>query len=444
MTSADSARLLLLIFAGAYVAGPATAEFPSYEGNTVLFGNLHAHTALSDDVRDPDNELSPAQAFKYAREHGLDFLALSDHHKATDSSHRLFMTANEYRNKLFNVADNHSSGQNFIAVAGIEWGNISTGNHINVFGAKSLPPDDIKDKGYDDLYTWAKDNAEFVQLNHPYSWSEKGNRKREVGNFGIELYADPATFVENVDPVAKTMSIITSVNGKQIYGQHRHAESKTHRDMHHKALTEWHKHLNMGFRLSPAANQDTHWRNWGTVTAARTAVWVGTPSYRGLMNGIKANRIYASEDDELVVVFQVEYKGRRHWMGSTVQIDDDDADVDILVKIWQSEGSDGDPTDEGPYTVTIFSDRDGIGNQAATIWNEIQDIPGGELRRIRASVLDGEYIYVKVTEQDGKDNPVGDGVDEFINETGAVGSDGQRDDMNDRAWTTPIWFEKVR
>lgn len=40
----------------------------------------------------------------------------------------------------------------------------------------------------------------------------------------------------------------------------------------------------------------------------------------------------------------------------------------------------------------------------------------------------------------GKDNPVGEGDDEFNNKTGHSGPDGKRDDINDSAWTAPIWF----
>lgn len=420
----------------------AAAEPPSYKGKIVLFGNLHAHSAQSDDVGDPNNQMSPLQAFTFASQNGIDFLAISDHHKATDSNHRLFMTASEYKNKLFNVANTFNSSHSFIAIPAIEWGNTATGNHVNIFGADELPPDSVLDADYDELYDWAKGKAEFVQFNHPYSWAAKSNRDRDVGNFGIELFDDSATFVDTVDPVVKTMPIITTVKGGHINGQHANATNKTHRGVHIKAEREWRKHLNMGFHISPVANQDTHRTNWGVVTAARTAVWVGTNSYRGLMNGIKVNRVYATEDDELVVVFQVEYKGRRHWMGDTVMLDGDEDDVDVLVRIWQGAGSDGDSTDEGPYTVTIFSDWDGIGNRLATVWDVIENIRTKELRRIRVPVLAGEYIYIQVTEQNGKDNPVGDGEDVFHNSTGAPGADGNRDDMNDSAWTTPIWFKK--
>ena len=97
-------RIVLLAFLP-LLAANAGAESPSYKGKMVLFGNLHAHSKLSDDVRDPNNEMSPLQAFTFAGQNGVDFLAISDHHKATDSNHRIFMTASEYDNQLFDVAD---------------------------------------------------------------------------------------------------------------------------------------------------------------------------------------------------------------------------------------------------------------------------------------------------------------------------------------------------
>ena len=55
----------------------------------------------------------------------------------------------------------------------------------------------------------------------------------------------------------------------------------------------------------------------------------------------------------------------------------------------------------------------------------------------------GEYIYLEITEQNGSDNTVGDGDDEQNNATGANGGDGIRDDLNDNAWTSPIWFVRA-
>ena len=63
-------------------------------------------------------------------------------------------------------------------------------------------------------------------------------------------------------------------------------------------------------------------------------MWGDSVSYDDLMAGFKANRVYASEDDELVGAFQVEYSGSKHWMGETVDLSADEDDVDVLVKIW--------------------------------------------------------------------------------------------------------------
>jgi hypothetical protein len=170
-------------------------------------------------------------------------------------------------------------------------------------------------------------------------------------------------------------------------------------------------------------------------------LWDGP--YASLMDAIRKNRVYATEDDELAVAFQVNFAGKNYWMGETVPIPSERVDVEVTVFIAQAEGSDGDDVDEGKYTVTVFSDSDGIGRHEASVWSQIEDVPSGAPFKFPLEILADEYIYLRITEQGGKDNPVGDGVDEVNNETGAHGADGKRDDMNDSAWTTPIWFTQV-
>lgn len=413
---------------------------PIYKNKVVLFGNLHAHSSLSGDVGGSNGDLIPANAFEYAHENGLDFIAITDHHKATDCTPTMRISKEEYNRDLYGVAMEYNEAHKgeFVAIPGIEWGNIATGNHLNVIGARKLPPDTILNKDYDELYEWASSNSQFIQFNHPHSWKRKSNRNKEVGNFGENLFQDSDDFRTNVDEVVKTISIICSVFGGHIGGKHKHSIDKVHKDMQWENYYK--KYLNMGFHLSPAANQDTHWRNWGTVTAARTAVWAGKVSYGSLMNAFKANKVYATEDDELVVVFQVEYKGKRYWMGETVPLENDQATVDVVIKIWQAEGADDDPIDEGPYTVSIIADLDGIGGSEASEEESYNDIPSNKLRRIPFQVSKDSYLYVKVTEQNGKDNPIGQGKDDYDNQSGEAVPDGNRDDMNDSAWTSPIWF----
>lgn len=160
----------------------------------------------------------------------------------------------------------------FIAIPAIEWGTAATGNHVNLIGADATPPDRVRNEDYNELYEWAQqDHVEFIQFNHPNS-GPSGDNRRRVGNYGEALYASTEDFVEAVDDIVNTMSIITTVPGGHLTGRDRHSEDKTHREAQWE---NWYKrYLNKGLHVSPAANQDTHWRNWGTVTAARTSVWV--------------------------------------------------------------------------------------------------------------------------------------------------------------------------
>lgn len=429
------------------VASLCYAQRPTHDGKVLLFGNLHAHSQLSDDVQSTGDAMSPLKAFQYAHQHGLDFLAISDHHKATDSSNRLWMTQSEYKSQLFDIAVKYNADHPglFIAIPGIEWGTTKTGNHINAFGIRSLPPDTIKDKDYREFIAWVKDNAEFIQFNHPYSWKAESGRNKQVGNFGRALYSSDVAFVAAADLVVRTFSVISTVKGGHISGQHKHSTAKTYREIHTEHYKLYKEHLNLGFRISPAANQDTHWTNWGTVTAARTAVWADSASYEDLMKAFKANRVYATEDDEMAVAVQVEYKGQRYWMGETVPLDAEEDDVVLIVKVWQGPGSDNDPIDEGPYTITIFSDPDGIGGHEAAAWGTPHPgVLANVEKRIPLHVASGQYLYVQVTEEGGKDNPIGDGEDEINNDTGQPGADGKRDVLNDSAWTTPIWFTSAQ
>lgn len=381
---------------------PCQAQRQTFDGKTVLFGNLHAHSTLSDDTSMSDAERTPLKAFTYAHDHGLDFLGITDHYKADDSINRLSLTPAEYKTELFDVAMqfNLDHPGEFIAIPGIEWGTTATGNHLGIYGSTTLPPDSIKDKDYKKLYDWAATNAKFLQCNHPYSWNWKSNRNKAVGNFAEKQFPSLSDFVSTVGPQLGTMSVICSVHGGHISGKFRDSEEKIHRDIHRDHFGVFTEFLNKGFQLSPAANQDTHGKNWGTVTAARTAVWADSVAYDGLIEGLQNNCVYATEDDELAIGFQAHVDGKRYWMGETVP----------------------------------------MASSQAAVTKSFTDVPANADFTIPLNAVNGEYCFLQVTEQNGKDNPVGNGEDEIDNATGDEAADGKRDDMNDSAWTTAIWF----
>jgi len=124
----SSLREYPFVYALAFVAliagtAPVFAQLDvdhEHDGKVVLFGNLHAHSNLSKDIKPFDASLSPKKAFQYAKDHGLNFLAISDHHKAADSPHPLRLSANDFAKKLVEVAhDFNAANPGFVAIPAI-------------------------------------------------------------------------------------------------------------------------------------------------------------------------------------------------------------------------------------------------------------------------------------------------------------------------------------
>src|SRR5438552_18154226 len=64
-------------------------------------------------------------------------------------------------------------------------------------------------------------------------------------------------------------------------------------------------YLNMGFRLAPTADQDNHYKTWGTVTDARTAIIADALNKPALLAAMRARHVYATEDKNLRLMFRV-------------------------------------------------------------------------------------------------------------------------------------------
>jgi hypothetical protein len=433
----------------------------------VLFGNLHSHSRLSDDTDTVPAairaQMTPLFGYTHAQEAGLDFLAISDHQKGRnvtsegiqEPENSLSMSEDEYLTQLVQVANDYNAAHQgqFVAIAGIEWGNTATGNHMNVLGLRELPPrgtgtgpavaGEVFGREYDKVFAWARTHADFVQFNHPGNWKAEGShRDLSVGNFGEALYPTNAAFVAGAGDVVATCAVLNSVQGGHINGPHAHEELRLHRDLNWGSyVLEWRRLLNMGFHLAPTADQDTHRLNYGTVSAARTAVWAKSRSYADLIEAFKARRVYATEDDEMVVALQVESGGRTYWMGDTVPLEDEQADVTVVVRVWQAPGVTNDALEEGPYEIDVWRDEDGIDNQQAAKMAPTHAANTGEELRFPLHVTRGQYFFLEVRETNGKDNLLGEGDDERNNANpDDHHPDGLRDNPNDTAITAPIWF----
>ncbi len=261
----------------------------------ILFGNLHSHTSYS------DGSGTPAEAFTFAHNAGLDFLGITEHNHhqaeqgAADRADGILIAKDPtLYDDLIHVAEQENGAGHILALWGQEFSSISKGNHLNVFSVRAVIDDAIVPNGqYKTLYdSWLPDHPEvsFIQFNHPWDLNDP------VKQYGLDNYQKKYWKLRNATaPYVRTIEVINGPGTKNEEGLHAVAEGESFFQLF----------LTRGFRLAPSADQDNHYRTWGTLSDARTGVLTTGRSLEDLVNGIRARRLYASTDKNLRIHYWV-------------------------------------------------------------------------------------------------------------------------------------------
>ena len=437
----------ILIFISSGFAQPV-----NYQGLNCYFGVMHAHSVLSPDFRpQPGNynqfrqlaasttgderfqiQNGPFLAYKRAADAGkLDFLAITDHvhgpeggeaeycrHEMPFGGYRLIYDSASRIN-----ADPQYRGR-FLAIPGMEWSTIGSGNHVNIFFARNPVPQNIPNGNFRALFMnyltnpalEGRNNLLLVQMNHPNQDNYSTSYGRRDFPAGAAGYAQFAAFYRN------TFLGIEHINNSSNGGNNNALEINAHQDG--DGLARFYRlYLNMGFRLAPIGDHDNHRANWGRHTAARTGVWASEMTPAKFAEAYRQRRVYATEDNEMAVAFLSE--GR--WMGSVVRVPAAGQTRTFTVMVTQAPDTDtGQVQNEGPYIIQLFGDEDGAGGaEAAPVQFNYNGAPRssiqiqqGQTVQLTYRVRPGSYFYLHVKETNGRD------------------AGGQNAD----AWTAPIFF----
>ena len=396
---------------------PTPAASPQPGQSHIFFGNLHAHTKYS------DGSGTPAGAFAQARDQGrLDFLAVTEHNHdkaengigSGDPRKDGIMIATQpalYNGadaaSLISTARRFTSDGAFVAIAGQEFSTISSGNHVNVFEVGKVI--DVASGDFKTLYdVFLPQNPDvlnespLVQFNHPDFRADVENAgtpaTQKANDYGLDDFG--GDFAELVKHAEKFVSLIEIVSGPALKDGGNLAIGSSNR--HEKDF--WF-YLSKGFHVAPTANQDNHFFTWGTITRARTAVMADRLTAADLLRAMKARRVYATEDENLQLGFQVNGQA----MGSIIHTPGPmvlNIDVEIT-----------DPDEpNAQYRVELY--RGDIGG------NIIEGATEESLLEGNGKVTFGDQRY-----ESGK-------VFFFI-KVSQTGSDGKED----FAWTAPVWIE---
>lgn len=330
---------------------------------------------------------TPDEAFRYAREKGmLDFLALTIHdHMALPGEYEAIREAAAEANRHY--------GGRFCALFGQEWSTISTGNHVNILGAKELC--DAPKGRYDLLYgKWlpARDEPPVVILNHPFRARGEIDRGLLESEYGLDDFGGaPDALARAANPHVRLIEVVTGPAFGRLETRRRWRGNPD----------GYFRQLNRGLRVGPCAGSDNHYQNWGTSSPARTGVWATSLAPAGILSALRERRTFATEDENLVLWLEAE--GAAMGTGLTTPAPRVRASLTL---------EDGDEP-RARYQIRWLVDPDGVGGEEATVVKETEGA-GGEVHAELDLPRAPSYLLVHVVQ-------LGD---------------------EDSAWTAPVWIDR--
>jgi hypothetical protein len=237
-------------------------------------GNLHSHSGYSDGNQDGRSP-TPLQAYQYADASlSTDFLGVSDHNHAQAG-----MSLPNYARGLAQA--NQATTASFVALYGMEWGVISGGGHVLVYGVNQLLG---WEPGNYDVLTPRNDYAAlfreinrrpgaFATLAHP-NFSDYGNlagafnARADSAVVGTVLRSGPAT----------TLNTTYSNPSRGSYTPY------------------FHTLLDRGYHVGISLDHDNHNTTFMRTTPARLVVLAPALTQADLLDALSQRHFYASDD----------------------------------------------------------------------------------------------------------------------------------------------------
>jgi hypothetical protein len=341
-------------------------------GRFFYYGNLHAHTGYSPDVRDKDisdclvldmcndpvldvRKSTPKDAMQFVMNNGqADFFGVTDH------SHIGFediISGTKTRwDTAKDMADEMNDDGNFVTMFGYEmtWG--SEGGrvgHMNSFltdtyeVAKEYKPGTTE-------YPTLQDYFDSLKSESSYSISQF-NHAGYSGDFNDFSYHDA-----DIDPRIRLMEMQGVVE-----------------------MESYQRVLDKGWHVMPSANQDNHHRNWISESQERVVVVAPRNSRHDVYEAIRKRNGYSTEDKNVQVMFT----GNGELMGSILN---NPGSIDLVVDVYDPNPNAGDTV----ASMQIMTDT----GKVVSTWS------GTASNSVNWSVtVDGRYsyYYAKIVQTDG-------------------------------------------
>ena len=252
------------------------------------YGNLHSHSSYSDGNKD-DLTKKPEDDYAFAKTAmNLDFLGISEHNHTQAG-----MSLANWQPGI--DAAKKATTSTFVAMHGMEWGVISGGGHVIVYGI-------------DSLIGWESgENQIYVPKS---TYTGPAGLFRIINRHGLNAVATlahPNTTDYNNISAIYDLSADSAIVGTALESGPAFSTNVTYSDPASSMsyLSYYNRMLAKGYHLGATIDHDNHNLTFGKHTRARLVVLAPALTENDLLDAIKKMRFYASEDSAAKVVFTI-------------------------------------------------------------------------------------------------------------------------------------------
>ncbi len=332
-------------------------------GEQLYFGQIHAHTNLSDGA----GEITDAFAYAKNDAQNVDYIVITDHSNYLDSAAELGTMDGVNRGNgkwdAGKTAAADASDENFVAAYGYEMTWSGQYGHMNTFatdGFVSRNNAAYTVRGGAGLVAYYE-----LLTQYPQSISQFNHPGTTFGDF-----EDFSHYEEDYD---EAINLIEVGNG----------EGKVGSSMYWPSYEYYNRALDKGWHLAPTNNQDNHKGNWGDSNTCRDVIWTNNFTEEGLYQAMRERRLYATEDDNLEVTYFLNDEP----LGSVLENRRDQVYLDVTVY-------DPDASDK-TFTLSVIVDG------GKTVYTESGVLAGAAKSFSIELAADYAYYYVRIDQADG-------------------------------------------
>ncbi|GAA4747671.1 cadherin-like beta sandwich domain-containing protein [Flavisolibacter ginsenosidimutans] len=270
------------------------------------FGTLHSHSDYSDGNQDNPG-YTPTDDYNYAMTaQCMDYLGISEHNhfSSPDNPGNKISTYHQGLTEATNFSAAHPS---FLALYGMEWGVISGGGHVVVYG-----------NGMNSLFGWESGSGEWGPTNNYDVYVAKNDYTGANGlfktindNVATNTFASLAhpnlTDYNNLANSPYNAVADSAITATAVESGPASSTNTTYSNPGSSMSYLWYYQtlLAKGYHLGPVIDHDNHKTTFGHTTYSRTAVVAPALTKADLVYAMRNMHFYATQDCDSKVDFSI-------------------------------------------------------------------------------------------------------------------------------------------